>query len=94
MAGASLCVFAVISKRHSADFKVLQSCRHFIWLYMQVISKSARKAPEAVVSSMGQNMEEDPDTVSEHLAIVLASVLVDWDRYSFCFSCSVLKSWQ
>lgn len=28
----------------------------------EVISKSARKAPEAVVSSMGQNMEEDPDT--------------------------------
>ena len=94
MAGASLCMFAVIGKRLSADFKVLQSCRHFIWLYMQVISKSARKAPEAVVSSMGQNIEGDPDTVSEHLAIVLASVLVDWDHYSFCFSCSRLKSWQ
>lgn len=88
-------MFAVIGKRLSADFKVLQSCRHFIWLYMQVISKSARKAPEAVVSSMGQNIEEDPDTVSEHLAIVLVeSVLVAWDHYSFCFSCSLLKSWQ
>ena len=76
MAGASLGMFAVISKRLSADFKLLQSCRHFIWLYMQVISKSARKAPEAVVSSMGQNIEEDPDTVSELLAKVLASVLV------------------
>ena len=43
---------------------------------MQVISKSARKAPEAVVSSMGQNIEEDPDTVSGLLAKVLASVLV------------------
>ena len=44
---------------------------------MQVISKSARKAPGAVVSSMGQNTEEDPDTVSEQdLSIVLASVLV------------------
>lgn len=94
MAEASLCMFAVISKRHSVDFKVLQSCRHFIWLYMQIISKSARKAPEAVVSSMGQNMEEDPDTVSEHLAIVVASVLLGWDHYSFCFSCSLLKSWQ
>ena len=61
---------------------------------MQVISKSARKAPEAVVSSMGQNIEEDPDTVSEHLAIVLASVLVAWDHYSFFFSCSLIKSWQ
>ena len=94
MAGASLCMFAGISKRLSADFKVLQSRRHFIWLFMQVISKSARKAPEAVVSSMGQNVEEDPDTVSEHLAIVLASVLLGWDHYSFCFSCSLLKSWQ
>lgn len=61
---------------------------------MQVISKSARKAPEAVVSSMGQNIEEDPDTVSEHLAIVLVSVLEGWDHYSFCFSCSLIKSWE
>lgn len=62
---------------------------------MQVISKSARKAPGAVVSSMGQNTEEDPDTVSElDLSIVLASVLVVWDHYSFCAICSVLRSWQ
>jgi len=31
--------------------------------FFQVISKSARKAPETMVSSMGQNVEEDPDTV-------------------------------
>lgn len=28
----------------------------------EVISKSARKAPETIVSSIGQNVEEDPDT--------------------------------
>lgn len=31
--------------------------------FFQVISKSARKAPETMVSSIGQNVEEDPDTV-------------------------------
>ena len=31
--------------------------------FLQVISKSARKAPETVMSSMGQSVEEDPDTV-------------------------------
>ena len=36
---------------------------HSVVAFFQVISKSARKAPQTMVSSMGQNVEEDPDTV-------------------------------
>ena len=53
-------IFAI----HSLVIHVKESHERILVVkFLQVISKSARKAPETVMSSMGQSVEEDPDTV-------------------------------